>query len=122
MNLALFCPNWVGDAVMATPALTALRRRYAGARIIGVLRPYVADVYAGGGWFDEIVPLKNSVSGVAKATFALRQRRVDLAVLFTNSFRTAVTAYLGGCRQILGQARDGRSRLLTIRVEPEKDE
>ena len=28
MHLAVFLPNWVGDAVMATPALRALRLHF----------------------------------------------------------------------------------------------
>ncbi len=53
MNLAVFLPNWVGDAVMATPALRALRQHFAGARLVGVLRPYVADVLEGAPWLDD---------------------------------------------------------------------
>ncbi len=47
MNLAVFLPNWIGDAVMATPALRALRARFLGAHIVGVLKPYVAGVLEG---------------------------------------------------------------------------
>ena len=50
MKIAVFLPNWLGDLVMATPALRAVRRRYgAEARIVGILRPYLSDVLAGGG-------------------------------------------------------------------------
>lgn len=123
MKIAAFCPNWIGDAVMATPALLALRRRWPAAKLIGVLRPYVADVYAGGSFFNKTVPLKKgALRGLAQTTLALRAEKIDVAVLFTNSFRTALAAYLSGCKQIIGEARDGRSKLLTRRVEPEKDE
>ena len=38
MNLALFLPNWVGDLVMATPTLRAVRRHFGpSARIVGIL-------------------------------------------------------------------------------------
>ena len=123
MNVAIFCPNWVGDAAMATPALTALRRHFDDARLIGVLRPYVAGALEGGDWFDELLPFSPSAfRGVAQITLALRRRGIDLALLFTNSFRSALTAYLGGCREIVGFARDSRSRLLTRGVEPKRDE
>ena len=36
MNIAVFLPNWIGDAVMATPAVRALRDHFRGARLIGV--------------------------------------------------------------------------------------
>ena len=36
MKIAVFCPNWVGDLVMATPALYGIRRHFPGAEIVGV--------------------------------------------------------------------------------------
>jgi hypothetical protein len=47
MKIAIFLPNWIGDAVMATPALRAVRSAFAEAEVVAVLRPYVADVLAG---------------------------------------------------------------------------
>ena len=108
MNMAVVLPGWIGDAVMATPALRALRSHFADAHITGVAKPYVAGALAGGDWFDEMVPMQ----GVWATSRALRQRRIDLAVLFPNSFRTAFTAWLGGCR------RRGLSRLCLLSAEP----
>jgi heptosyltransferase-2 len=116
-RIAIFCPNWVGDVVMATPALAALRRQYPRARITGVLRPYVAGVLEGGDWFDETLPGK----GIVGTAWKLRPRKIDLAVLFTNSFRTAAAAWFGGCKRTIGYARDWRSVFLTDRLEPPRD-
>jgi len=55
MRIAVFCPNWIGDAVMATPALRALRRRYEGDHITGIMKPTVADTLENGPWFDEVL-------------------------------------------------------------------
>jgi heptosyltransferase-2 len=123
MHLAVFLPNWIGDAVMATPALRALRNRYAGGRMIGVMKPYVAGVLEGGDWFDTIIlnnggPWSQSVHAVA---WQLRQETVDLAVLFPNSFRSALTAWLGGCQRRIGYNRYGRGLLLTDSLQPVYD-
>ena len=54
MKIAVFLPNWLGDLAMATPTLRAMRRHFGPqARIVGILRPYLADVLAGTGWLDE---------------------------------------------------------------------
>ena len=54
MKIAIFLPNWLGDLVMATPTLRAIRRRYgADARLVGILRPYLADVLNGTDWLNE---------------------------------------------------------------------
>jgi heptosyltransferase-2 len=117
MNLAVFLPGWVGDAVMATPALRALRSQCSG-RMIGVVKPYVAAVLEGSDWFEELIPA-NRLGGAA---FRLRRLNIELAVLFPNSFRSAVMAWLGGCRRRVGYARYGRTRLLTEALEPIRDE
>src|SRR5262245_40269354 len=124
MNLAVFLPNWVGDAVMATPALRALRGHFPTAKIIGVLKPYVAGVLEGAPWLDEHIFL--SADGPRDqrwlaAASRLRRARVDLAVLFPNSFRSALVAQLGRCRRRVGYARYGRALLLTDRLRPVRD-
>jgi heptosyltransferase-2 len=123
MQIAVFVPGWVGDAVMATPALRALRHRYPGARIAAVGKPYVADVFAGGDWFDEYLCASGGPwsQGVVAVAWRLRRRKVDLAVLLSNSFRSAWTAWLGGCRRRIGYARYGRSPLLTAALLPLRD-
>ncbi|MBI1915774.1 MAG: lipopolysaccharide heptosyltransferase II [Planctomycetes bacterium] len=123
MNLAVFLPNWIGDAVMATPALRALRQHFRAARLVGVLKPYVAGVLEGGDWFDDVVFANGGPwsQGVPAVAWRLRRKRIDLAVLFPNSFRSALTAWLGGCRRRVGYARSGRSPLLTHALPPLRD-
>jgi heptosyltransferase-2 len=123
MNLAVFLPNWIGDAVMATPALRALRQHFGDARIIGVLKPYVAGVLEGGDWFDEQLlhtggSWRQSVPAIA---WQLRKRNIQLAVLFPNSFRSALVAWLGGCARRIGYIRYGRGPLLTDGLSPLRD-
>jgi heptosyltransferase-2 len=124
MKIAVFLPNWIGDVVMATPALRAIRQHFANAYLIGVLKPYVAGVLDGLTWLDRLIfrdtqgPWSRRMPVVIGD---LRRERPDLAILFTNSFRSGLMAYLGGCRRRVGFARDGRSSLLTDRLEPVRD-
>ncbi len=117
-------PSWVGDAVMATPALLALRRRYHRARLVHLVRPYVEDVLDGLNLADEIIhwPSPSAAPGQprgwAELIRQLRRRHFDLAVLLTNSFRSALAAWLGGSRRRLGYRRDGRGLLLTDPLDP----
>ncbi len=125
-TLAVFLPNWVGDVVMATAALRALREQSGPeALLIGVMRPYVADVLAGTSWLDEqllYVPgAKEHSLGSLNLVKQLRQRRPDTAVLMTNSLRTGLLAYLSGAHRRIGFARYGRGPLLTHRLQPPQE-
>jgi heptosyltransferase-2 len=107
---------------MATPALRALRDHYRDARIVGVLKPYVAGVLEGSDFLDGVVPCGGGWSqGIVGSAWKLRKLKIDHAVLFSNSFRTALIAWLGGCRRRVGYARYGRSTLLTHALPPIRD-
>lgn len=123
MNIAVYLPGWIGDAVMATPCLRAVRRHFSSARIIGLVKPYVAGVLAGGDWFDEIWPIaiNNRDGGVLALASRLRKAHIDLALLMPNSFRSALAAWLGACRRRIGFTRYGRSLLLTDALQPARD-
>lgn len=106
---------------MATPALRALRHHFADARLIGVLKPYVAGVLDGCPWLDDRLFLDRSGPWRYRwpaVAARLARAGIDLAVLFPNTWRAALTACLGGCRRRVGYARRGRSVLLTDALQP----
>ena len=122
MRIALFLPNWIGDVVMATPAIRALRERYPAAELIGVCKPYVADVVAGSPWFDRLVHLDGRGPWPRRwPAVAWHLRRPDLSVLFSNTFRSALVARLAGSRRNIGFVRHGRGFLLTDRLRYRTD-
>jgi heptosyltransferase II len=119
MNVVVFLPNWIGDAVMATPALRALREHFRGHRVVGVVRPYVAGLLEGGDWFDEVILAPADLAGVFAVSRRLRELRPSTAVLLPNSMRSALTAWLGRCERRIGIVRDPfRRLLLTDALEP----
>ncbi|MFO0969872.1 MAG: lipopolysaccharide heptosyltransferase II [Gemmataceae bacterium] len=122
MNVAAFLPNWIGDAVMATPAIRALRALATG-KLIGVCRPYVADVFDGAPWFDDLMFLDRRAwsQGWPGVAWKLRREQVDVAVLFPNSFRVALAAWLGKCKRRIGFRRYLRGGLLTDGLDPVRD-
>jgi heptosyltransferase-2 len=113
--------NWVGDAIMALPALRALRGRFPEARISVVARPYVADIYRDQGICDQLVAYDprgthSGLGGRERLAEELRNEKFDLAVLLQNAFDAAWLAWRAGVRERIGYARDGRSVLLTKAV------
>jgi len=121
MKIAVFLPNWVGDAVMATPALRALRNHFTDAEILAVHRPYVGDVLHGLNVVDRSLPHDPGGDAPSRGWRFLRQlraERADMAILLPNSLRTAWLAWAAGIRRRVGFRRDGRGWLLTDPVAP----
>src|SRR5687768_685267 len=105
---------------MATPALAALRQRFPKAEITAVLRPYVAGVLEGTSLVDHLLALPKR--GGLFTIRQLRAARLDLAVLFPNSIRSALWARLSGASRRVGFDRSGRGLLLTDRIQSFPDD
>lgn len=123
MSVLVRAPNWLGDAVMSLPALSALRQNLATEPLVALARAGVADIYRLSGLCDEVLVLPSpSGSGGWGATLAaaraLRERRFRAGIVFPNSFESALTLRLAGARECWGYARDGRALLLTRAVPP----
>src|SRR5918995_3238157 len=118
MRIGVFLPNWVGDVVMATPALRALRT-LAGpdGALLGIMRSYVSEVLAGTTWLDDQIfydKTKQRLGMPSREFFReLRDARLDRVVLLTNSMRTALIAWRSGARERIGYRGEGRALLLT---------
>jgi heptosyltransferase-2 len=120
------CPNWVGDLVMATPSLRALREHFAGSEITLLLKPTLAGILAGAPWYDRILPLRiygedRRWGRLGRAAAALRRETYDLGILLPNSFGSAWMLRRAGVRRRLGYALNGRGWLLTDRVAPPRE-
>jgi heptosyltransferase-2 len=121
MNIAVFLPNWIGDVVMATPAIRAVRQHFSGAHLTAICKPYVTGVLDGLTWFDDQLFLdkkgwwQQRLLGVA---WTLRKRGIEIALLLPNSLRSGLVAWLGGCRRRVGYNRYGRGPLLTDKLSP----
>jgi heptosyltransferase-2 len=106
-RLVVFAPNWLGDAVMALPAIADLRRGWSGGAIAVAARPSVASLFALAGVTDEVVTLKKGA----------RPLRFEVAVLLPNSFHAALVAKRAGIPERWGYRTDWRGLLLTRAIE-----
>lgn len=120
-------PSWVGDAVMATPTLRALRSHYPNAEIAYLLRRYVKPIYTGMPWADRLVTYRTGKTrakagkGLFDLAARLRSARFDMAILLPNSFKTALLCKMARIEKVVGYDRDGRGFLLSDKLLPQKD-
>ncbi|HXY23587.1 MAG TPA: lipopolysaccharide heptosyltransferase II [Candidatus Acidoferrum sp.] len=118
MKILVRAPNWVGDAIMALPALREVRKKFSSGHIAVLARPYVAEIYREQQICDELIEYDSSgvhagISGRERLAAQLRAQRFDLALLFQNAFDAAWLAWRAGIPERIGYARDGRSILLS---------
>jgi heptosyltransferase-2 len=107
-------PNWVGDAVIAVPALRELRRVLPQAHITLVSRSGAADIFIDADFVDEVLIYDRSgLASVWNQARQWRQRNFDLALLFQNAFEAAAIAFLSGTPARIGYDTDRRGFLLT---------
>jgi heptosyltransferase II len=121
VKILIRATNWVGDAIMALPALRAVRARFPEARIAIVARPYVADIYRGQKICDELISYDPKgahagLNGRESLARELRTQKFDVALLLQNAFDAAWLAWRAAIPERVGYARDGRSVLLTKRI------
>ncbi len=117
-SILVFVPNWLGDSLMAIPALRAIRKWKPKARLVLVVRQRLAALFESCEWVDGIItyrrgrtaPLLAEVPGLVAT---LRAGSFDLAVLLPSSFESALWARLAKIPERVGFAADARSWLLT---------
>lgn len=114
--------NWIGDAVMTTPAVRTIRENYPDAEITLLALPWVADVFAFSPRVDHIFLYEKKsrhkgIHGKWMLASELKERRFDAAILLQNAFEAALITTLARIPIRCGYTTDGRGLLLTHRVK-----
>ena len=113
-TLLVYCPNWVGDVVAATPVFFCIRQNYPETKIVGVVRNYAKGVVEDGPWFDQIIGCDDKTTkGFFKLVQMMRSLNPDIAIVLPSSLRSALAVWFGGVKEIFGYRRNHRSFLLS---------
>ena len=118
--------NWIGDAIMTTPAVRTIRKNFPDAEITLLALPWVADVFAACPHIDRIFIYDKQgrhqgMKGKLRLANDLRAERYDLTILLQNAFEAALISFLARIPVRAGYTTDGRGILLTngIRKQPD---
>jgi heptosyltransferase-2 len=118
MKIVARAPNWIGDAILAMPALASLPKNFPDAEIWVCASGWTKGIFDSLEWIKETIPLsnQNSLNSTRRDAQELKKHAFDIGILFTNSFGSALLFSLAKIPQRWGYARDGRHLLLTKRV------
>jgi heptosyltransferase-2 len=117
-TILVVSPNWLGDTVMALPAISDIRRRFPSARLVVAARSALADLFRLVPWVDEIVTLQWrgrwwQRQAVAADAARLQELGAETAVLLPNSFAAAWLVRRAAIPARWGYAADMRAWLLS---------
>jgi heptosyltransferase-2 len=115
-RLVILAPNWLGDAVMALPAIADVRRHAKKAVIAVAARAAVAPMFRLVPEVDDVVTIERR--GWFELGTDLRGGAFDTALLLPNSLHSALTVFRAGIKERWGYRTDCRGPLLTRAVRP----
>jgi heptosyltransferase-2 len=120
-HILFWMPNWLGDVILTLPAIQGIRAKYPEARITAVVRQPANEILSFHPAFDSVIkiPFKKSDGVLRQIKFArgLRKYQFDLAIIFPNSFRSALLSCFTDSPIRIGYDTDNRSLFLTDPLE-----
>jgi heptosyltransferase-2 len=124
VKIVVRAPNWIGDSILALPAIRNLKRNFPDAQIWVAALDWVKDLFSGRDLFEGIIPLQkqSGIKAIRESSQKIKEFRFDLSILLTNSFASALLFYLARIPQRWGYRKDGRGFLLTRGVPVQKQE
>lgn len=125
-NILIRSTNWIGDAVMTTPAIRSIRCNFPEAKITLLALPWVEDVFRACPHIDHIFIYDRQgrhqgLRGKLRLAAELRRENYDLAILLQNAFEAALITFLARIPVRGGYTTDGRGLLLTHGVRKHPD-
>ncbi len=121
MKIVVRAPNWIGDAVLALPALEQFRQNSPGMELWVAAHGWVRDVFEGHPRVDGTIALPplSGWNAFSTSVRLLKPHGFDAGLLLTNSFSSALLFTAAGIPERWGYSRDGRRLLLTRSLRPE---
>lgn len=105
----------VGDSLLATPALRAVKLRYPMSKVFVLCEPQVQRIFQGLSFIDEIMLIEPAANFMKLGTL-VRRRKADIVLDFLSDSRSATACRISGVQTRIGIERKGRSWLYTTTI------
>jgi ADP-heptose:LPS heptosyltransferase len=109
----------IGDTLLSTPAIRAVREHFTRARIIALFNRDNMELFENNPHIDGIVPFHGGYKRFLRTIWRLRKHNFDLALIFHgNEPQATPMAYLSGARYIIKLPNANEYRFLLSNREP----
>lgn len=118
MDVIIRSPNWIGDCVMALPAIRTLKRYAPELRIFIAAKSYLIDVYKNIPEIHDVIPIPNKINRetIFSTAAKLKSYKFQWGLLFTNSFNSALLFKLARIPRLAGYKKDMRGLMLKLKL------
>ena len=121
--LVMHTGGWIGDMILLTPALRALRKNFSEAHISILINPLVRDLMEKNPYIDKVIVYdkRNTQKGLRQMwqmADRFRAKQFDTAIiLHPNSIRSAFLSFIADIPERIGTKFKGRGLFLTTKVK-----
>ncbi len=121
MNILVVRTDRIGDVVLTTAAVRALRKNYPDSRIAILVAPGTQDLVEGNPDIDEVIVHDRRIQwSLFKQAMNLRQHKFDWAIIFHTKKWTNLLCFFAGIPRRTGYCNEKLGFLLTERVPDDR--
>ena len=115
MKILVRTPNWIGDSVLALPALKCLSQNFPAAEIWVATRNWGEGIFKTVSFIKDLIilPDQTNLKSLKKESQKIKEKRFDIGLLLTNSFASALSLFMASIPERWGYSKDSRRILLT---------
>ena len=120
MKIAVYSPNWVGDAALALPFIHKIKSKYPTAKIFVICKEWVSSIYVNNPNVDKLIIIpKEKTDGIfntLRMGFSLIKEDFEIFYTLTDSLRSSIIMWLSKSKKRVGYNTQGRGIFLTDKI------
>jgi heptosyltransferase II len=111
-NILIRVPNWLGDSMMASPVISAVRKAFPQSTITILSKPNMAPFWRGFSEVREVLVIEKGL-GTIRTIREIKKRKFDVALTLPTSFSSAFLLFAADIPVRVGWGGEGRELFLT---------
>ena len=120
MKIAVYSPNWVGDAALALPFIHKIKSKYPTAKIFVICKEWVSSIYVNNPNVDKLIIIPKEKTGgifnTLRLGFSLIKEDFEIFYTLTDSLRSSIIMWLSKSKKRVGYNTQGRGIFLTDKI------